>query len=85
MQISIRLKGHLDPSWQDYLEGLEIVQEADGTTRLSGTLQDQAALYRVLNMISRLSLTLISLKSNQRTQTEEIDTIDQQKKGYLYA
>jgi hypothetical protein len=81
MYVSIRIKGHLDPSWHDYLEGLEIVQEADGTSRLSGTLQDQAALYGVLNMMSRLSLTLLSLESNQSTQTEEIDTIDQHKKG----
>jgi hypothetical protein len=48
MHVSIHIKGHLDPSWQDYLEGLEIVQEADGTSRLSGLLQDQAALYGVL-------------------------------------
>jgi len=29
MHVSIRIKGHLDLSWQDYLEGLEIVYEAD--------------------------------------------------------
>lgn len=81
MDVLIRIKGHLDPSWQEYLEGLQIVQEADGTSRLSGMLQDQAALYGVLNMMSRLSLMLISLECNERTQTEEIDTIDQQKKG----
>jgi hypothetical protein len=68
MQISIRIKGHLDPSWQDYLEGLEIVQEANGTTRLSGTLQDQSTLYGVLNMLSQLSLTLLSLQSSEKTQ-----------------
>jgi hypothetical protein len=34
MHVSIRIKGHLDLSWQDYLEGLEIVYEADGTSRL---------------------------------------------------
>lgn len=78
MYVSIRIKGHLDPSWQEYLEGLEIVQEADGTTRLSGTLQDQSALYGVLNMMSHLHLALISLESSERVQTEEIDTIDKE-------
>jgi len=68
MDVSIRIKGHLDPSWQDYLEGLEIVQEADGTSRLGGALQ--AALYGVLNLLSQLSLTLLSLESSERTQTE---------------
>ena len=70
MHISIRIRGHLDPSWQDYLEGLEIMQEADGTTRLSGVLQDQSALYGVLNMMSQLNLTLLSLKRSERAQKE---------------
>src|SRR5438270_9906549 len=61
MDVSIRIKGHLDPSWQEYLEGLQIVQDADGTTRLSGMLPDQSALYGVLNMMSRLNVTLLSL------------------------
>ncbi len=71
MHVSIRIKEHLDPSWQDYLEGLQIVQEADGTSRLSGMLQDQSALYGVLNMMSHLSLTLLSLESSERTQKEQ--------------
>ena len=70
MHVSIRIKGNLDSCWQDYLEGLEIVREADGTSRLSGILQDQAALYGVLNMLSRLSVTLLSLESSEKTQTE---------------
>jgi hypothetical protein len=70
MYVSIRIKEHLDPSWQEYLEGLEIVQEADGTTRLSGVLQDQSALYGVLNMMSRLNLSLLSLIRSERAQEE---------------
>ena len=71
MHVSIRIKGNLDSCWQDYLEGLEIVQEADGTSRLCGILQDQSALYGVLNMMSHLSLTLISLESSERMQKEQ--------------
>src|SRR6266571_480939 len=41
MHVSIRIKGHLDPGWQEWLEGLQIVHEPDGTSRLSGTLKDQ--------------------------------------------
>jgi len=65
MHISIRIQGHLDPSWQEWLEGLQIVQEADGTSRLSGTLSDQSALYGVLNKIDRLSLRLLSLERSE--------------------
>src|SRR6266480_826410 len=70
MYVSIRIKGHLDPSWHDYLEGLEIVQDADGTTRLSGMLQDQSALYGVLNMMSHLNLTLLSLERSGRAASD---------------
>jgi len=57
MYVSIRIKGHLDPSWQEYLEGLQIVQETDGTTRLFGMLQNQSALYGVLNILSSIDQT----------------------------
>lgn len=63
MYVSIRIKGHLDPGlWQDYLGGLRIVHEPDGTSRLWGTLPDQPALHGVLTKISHLSLTLLSLE-----------------------
>ena len=67
MQVSIRIKGHLDPSWQQWLEGLQIRQESDGTSRLFGPLQDQPALYGVLAKISRLSLPLLSLETSETT------------------
>ena len=70
MYVSISIKGHLDPSWQEYLEGLEIELDEDGTSLLSGVLQDQSALYGVLNMMSRLNLTLLSLERSERTQKE---------------
>ena len=65
MHVSIRIKGHLDQSWQQWLEGLQIVHESDGTSRLSGTLSDQAALYGVLSKIDRLSLSLLSLERSE--------------------
>jgi hypothetical protein len=62
MHISIRIKGHLNPSWQQGLEGLQIVHEEQGTSLLSGVLKDQAALFGVLKRIDHLSLTLLSLE-----------------------
>ena len=70
MHVSIRIKGHLDLGWQEWLEGLQIMHEADGTSRLSGTLSDQSALYGVLNKIDRLSLTLLSLERSEMTHNE---------------
>lgn len=71
MQVSLRLKGHLDPVWQEWLEGLQIVHEPDGTSRLFGTLADQSALYGVLTKISSLSLTLLSLESSDPAHDED--------------
>ena len=70
MQVSIRIKGHLDPCWQEWLEGLQIVHKPDGTSRLSGTLPDQPALSGVLTKISHLSLTLLSLETSEPTRNE---------------
>ncbi|MBO0779304.1 MAG: hypothetical protein J2P37_10800 [Ktedonobacteraceae bacterium] len=68
MHVVIRIKGHLDQNWQERLGGLEIVHEADGTSRLFGSLQDQSALHGVLATMSRWSLTLLSLETSEPTQ-----------------
>jgi hypothetical protein len=70
MYCRIRLKGHLDPSWQQRLGGLQIVQEPDGTSRLAGHLPDQPALYGVLATLSHLSLTLLSLECSDEAEYE---------------
>ena len=65
MRCHIRIKGHLDPSWQDWFEGLAIVHEDEGTSRLSGSLRDQAALYGILEKIRGLGLTLLALETSE--------------------
>jgi hypothetical protein len=65
MHVSIRVKGHLDQGWQDWLEGLQIQHEPDGTTMLTGRLQDQPALYGILIKLNRLSLSLLFVQSNE--------------------
>lgn len=68
MYVSIRIKGHPDPGlWQDYLDGLQIMHEIDGVSRLCGTLPDQPALYGVLKKLAHLSLILLSLETSEAT------------------
>ena len=57
----IRVKGHLDKSWEDWLNGLAIRHEPSGDTLLSGSLADQAALHGVLNRLRDLGVQLISV------------------------
>jgi hypothetical protein len=57
----IRVKGHLDESWSDWLEGLEVKLFDNGEMILSGYIADQAALMGILNKLYGLNLNLLSL------------------------
>jgi hypothetical protein len=57
----IRVKGHLNNTWSDWLDGLEMKQLDNGETILSGLIIDQAALLGVLNKINRLNLAILSV------------------------
>ena len=71
MRCHIRIKGLLDPSWQDWFEGLEIVQEQGGTTLFLGVLEDQAALHGILAKIRGLGLDLLSFETSEAFPSEQ--------------
>ena len=58
----IKLKGHLDESWADWLDGLTFTHEEDGTTTLTGEIVDQSALHGLLKKVRDLGLPLIAVK-----------------------
>ena len=63
----IHVKGHLDDSWSDWLEGLEVTLLDNGEMILFGHIGDQAALMGVLNKLYRLNLALLSVSEvNQK-------------------
>jgi hypothetical protein len=57
----IHVRGQLDESWSDWLEGLEVTLLDNGEMILSGTIGDQAALMGTLNKLYGLNLTLLSV------------------------
>jgi len=57
----IHVRGHLDSTWSDWLEGLEVKLFDNGEMLLSGTVVDQAALMGILNKLNGLNLTLLSV------------------------
>lgn len=59
----IRVGGHLAQHWSAWFQGLTLTQENDGTTKLSGLIADQAALYGVLTKIRDLGMELIAVKA----------------------
>jgi hypothetical protein len=57
----IRLKGHLDPRWAAWFDGLTLTNQSDGTTLIHGPVVDQAALHGLLQKIRDMGLPLVSV------------------------
>ena len=55
----IRIKGHLEPRWQRWFDGMTITLDAAGTTRLVGPVVDQAALHAILRKVRDLGMPLL--------------------------
>jgi hypothetical protein len=55
----VRVRGHLDPTWTVWFDGLTLTQTDDGTTELVGPLSDQSALYGLLARLRDLGATLL--------------------------
>ena len=60
-QVEIRLEGHLDRKWLDWLEGITIVYTAQNQTLLNGSIRDQAALYGLIIKLRDLGVRLVSV------------------------
>ena len=57
----LRVEGHLDSHWSEFLGGLSLSNEDDGTTILRGVVADQSELHGLLAKVRDLGVTLISL------------------------
>jgi ABC-2 type transport system ATP-binding protein len=62
---SIRVKGHLSPSWSEWFDGLTMVNEEGGDAVISGPIADQSALHGVLARVHALNLTLIDVSRSE--------------------
>jgi hypothetical protein len=57
----IRTSGHLDDRWSDWFEGMDLVQDPDGTTVIRCPALDQAGLHGLIRTLRDLGLPLISI------------------------
>jgi hypothetical protein len=64
----IRVKGHLEPRWAAWFDGMTLTNESDGTTSIHGPVIDQAALHGVLRRLRDTGLPLISVTQLDRNQ-----------------
>jgi hypothetical protein len=60
MFFEIKVKEHLDNSWEELFEGMNITSNGKSTT-ISGFVTDQSALHGLLNKVRDWGLTLISV------------------------
>jgi hypothetical protein len=66
--VEIRIQGHLDPSWSEWLQGFFIIHTEEGDTTLSGQLKDQAALYGLIARLRDLGVTLLAVNLKDTTE-----------------
>jgi hypothetical protein len=62
----IRLRGHLDPRWAAWFDGMTLTHDGDGTTRIHGPVVDQAALHGLLAKVRDIGLPLVSVTEKER-------------------
>jgi hypothetical protein len=63
-KIIIKIKAHLDESWAEWFDKMDITYEGDMTV-LSGENMDKAYLHGVLNRIRDLNLKLLSVDTKE--------------------
>ncbi len=69
----IRLKGHLDVRWSDWLGNLTITLQDNGITLLTGPVIDQAALHGLLRKVRDLGIPLLSVVCVKPSQANASD------------
>jgi hypothetical protein len=61
----IRVQGRLEDRWAAWFDGMTLTPGSDGTTAISGTVVDQAALHGLLRKLRDVGLPLISVTQHE--------------------
>jgi len=69
-QVEIRVEGHIDQAWSEWLDGLTLTHTERGETLLAGPVGDQAALYGLIAKLRDLGLKLLSVETDGETTGE---------------
>ncbi len=62
-QVEVRIRGHIDRDWSDWMTKLTVTHTAQGETVLSGSVRDQSALHGLLDRVAGLGLELTALSA----------------------
>jgi hypothetical protein len=61
----VTVQGGLAPHWATWFDGFTLTAGPDGTTVITGTVTDQAALHGLLQSLRDLGLPLLSVRQAQ--------------------
>jgi hypothetical protein len=64
-RVEIRVEGHLDMTWAEWLDGFNLAHTVQDETILTGKVEDQAALYGLIAKLRDLGAKLISVNSGE--------------------
>ena len=72
-RVEIRVKGHLDESWAEWLDGFTFTHTVQDETLLAGAVEDQAALYGLIAKLRDLGVQLsaVSIQASEQDSFEE--------------
>jgi hypothetical protein len=75
----IRVKGHISSKRILTFEGMSAKLQPDGSTILSGVIQDQSILHAILSNISELGLKLLLVECKEPSDLVMQETLQKQK------
>ena len=71
----IRVKGRLDPKWEDWFDDFRILHQQENETLLSGSVPDQAALHGLLATVRDLGLHLLLVERILKEEDKDNDQV----------
>lgn len=60
--VKVRIEGHLDPQWSEWLDGYTLTCTEQGETVLTGEVKDQVAFYGLIAKLRDLGVCLIAIE-----------------------
>ena len=70
-QVEIRIEEHLNKGWMDWLGDFTIVHTEQNQTLLTGSVQDQAALYGLIAKLRDLGVEIVSINYRRQPSGEK--------------
>ncbi len=61
----IIVKGEMAGYRESAFQGLKLEQQQNGTTRLSGSLKDQSAVYGIINILRDMGLEILRFEKRE--------------------